>query len=49
MHTFWVLIRNSSGAPMRVELYAENPFRAIETAKAMYGSNLISEGANFIR
>lgn len=49
MHTFWVLIRNSGGAQMRVELQAENPFRAIELAKALYGPNLISEGANFIR
>lgn len=33
---------------MRVELHAENNFRAIEIAKAMYGSALISEGANLI-
>lgn len=49
MHTYWVLIKNSSGAPMRVELQAENNFRAIELAKALYGKQLISEGANLIR
>lgn len=49
MHTYWVFIRNSSGMPMRVELQAENNFRAFEIAKALYGTQLISEGANFIR
>jgi len=49
MHTFWVMIKNSSGMPMRVELQAENNFRAIELAKALYGKQLISEGANLIR
>lgn len=49
MRTFWVLIRNSGGAPMRVELQAENNFRAIELAKALYGKQLMSEGANLIR
>jgi hypothetical protein len=49
MHTFWVMIKNSSGMPMRVELQAENNFRAIELAKALYGRQLISEGANLIR
>ena len=49
MHEYWVFIRNSSGTPMRVTLFAENNFRAIEIAKAMYGSSLMSEGANFIK
>ena len=49
MHTYWVLINNSAGYPMRVELQAENNFRAIELAKALYGKSLISEGANFVR
>jgi hypothetical protein len=48
MRTFWVYIKNSSGAPMRVELMAENNFRAIELAKALYGPSLISEGANLV-
>jgi len=43
------MIKNSSGMPMRVELQAENNFRAIELAKALYGRQLISEGANLIR
>jgi hypothetical protein len=45
MRTFWVIVRNSSGSPMRVTLQAENPFKAIELAKILYGSSLISEGA----
>jgi len=48
MHTFWVMIKNSSGMPMRVELQAENNFRAIEIAKALYGPALMSEGANVV-
>lgn len=49
MHTYWVMIKNSSGYPMRIELQADNNFRAIELAKALYGPQLISEGANLIR
>lgn len=49
MHTYWVLIRNSAGAPMRVELQSDNPYNAIQMAKALYGKQLISEGANFVR
>jgi hypothetical protein len=45
MRTFWVIVRNSSGMPMQVTLQAENPYRAMELAKALYGSSLISEGA----
>jgi hypothetical protein len=48
MRTFWVLIKNSAGYPMRVELQAENNFRAIELAKALYGPALMSEGANLV-
>lgn len=48
MRTFWVLIRNSSGMPMRIELQAENNFRAIQLAKALYGPALMSEGANLV-
>jgi hypothetical protein len=48
MRTFWVFIKNSSGMPMRVELQAENNFRAIEIARALYGPSLISEGANLV-
>jgi hypothetical protein len=45
MRTFWFIVRNSSGSPMRVTLQAENPYRAFELAKSLYGSSLISEGA----
>jgi hypothetical protein len=48
MRTFWIYIRNSYGMPMRVEIQAENNFRAIELAKALYGPALISEGANLV-
>lgn len=48
MRTFWVFIKNSYGMPMRVELRAENNFRAIELAKALYGPALMSEGANLV-
>ena len=46
MNTYWILIRNSGGYPMRVTIQASNPFTAIQTARAIYGSSLISEGAN---
>lgn len=46
MYNYWVLIRNSAGAPMRVTLSAPNPFIAIQQARAMYGPALLSEGAN---
>jgi hypothetical protein len=46
MNTYWILIRNSAGAPIRVTLQASDSYRAIELARAMYGSQLISEGAN---
>ena len=49
MHTFWVLIRDSRGHPMTVNVQAENNYRAMEIARALYGSQLISEGANLIR
>lgn len=48
MRTFWVYIRNSSGMPMRVEVQAENNFRAIQIARALYGPALMSEGANLV-
>ncbi len=43
MHTYKVWIKNSVGAPMLVTVQAENTFRALELAKALYGPNLISE------
>jgi hypothetical protein len=47
MNKFWVLIRNSAGAPMKVNVFAENAYKAIEVARALYGKSLISEGANY--
>ena len=49
MHEYWIMIRNSAGAPIRVTVRADTNYRAIEVAKALYGSQLISEGANLIR
>jgi hypothetical protein len=46
MYNYWILIRNSGGYPMKVTIQAPNPFVAIQQARALYGSALISEGAN---
>ena len=46
MYNYWILIRNSGGYPMKVTIQAPNPVVAIEKARAIYGSTLISEGAN---
>lgn len=46
MYNYWALIRNSNGAPMRVTLQASNAYEAIQLFRAIYGSNLMSEGAN---
>ena len=46
MYNYWILIRDSGGNPMKVTIQAPNPFVAIQQARALYGSNLISEGAN---
>ena len=45
MYNYWILIRNSNGFPMKVTIQASNPYVAIQQARALYGSNLISEGA----
>jgi hypothetical protein len=46
MYNYWALIRNSNGAPMRVTLQATSAYEAIQLFRALYGSNLMSEGAN---
>lgn len=46
MYNYWILIRDSRGNPLRVTIQASNPIAAIQQARALYGSNLISEGAN---
>jgi hypothetical protein len=48
MKEFWVWIRNSSGAPIRVTVNASDNYRAIELARVLYGSQLISESANLV-
>jgi hypothetical protein len=46
MHTWWLLIRNAAGAPMRVTVQADNAYLAFQQARAMYGDKLITENAN---
>jgi hypothetical protein len=48
VNEYWIWIRNSSGAPIRTTVFAENNYKAIELARAMYGSQLISESANLM-
>ena len=38
----------SAGAPIRTSVYADNNYKAIELAKALYGPQLISESANLV-
>lgn len=48
MNTYWVLVKykDEPGAGYgRMYVTAENPFQAIQMAKAMYGTLLISESA----
>ncbi len=48
MYEYWIMIRNDAGAPMRVTVFADTNYQAIQVARAMYGSQLISESANLI-
>lgn len=48
MREYWVMIRNDAGAPLRVSVFANTNYDAIQVARAMYGSQLISESANLI-
>lgn len=47
MNTYWFNVRTSGGF-MRVTLQAENSFLALQLAKALYGDDLLSEGANYV-
>ena len=46
MHTWWLLIRNDFGSPMRVTVQADNAYLAYQQARAIYGDRLITENAN---
>lgn len=46
MHTWWLLIRNSAGAPMRITVQATDSYQAYQQARAIYGDKLITENAN---
>ena len=49
MNEYWVLVKykDEPGAGFgRVYIRADNPYAAIQMAKAQYGRLLISEGAN---
>jgi len=48
VNEYWIWIRNSAGAPIRTTVYADNNYKAIEIARALYGPQLISESANLI-
>jgi hypothetical protein len=51
MNQFWVLVKymDEPGSGYgRVVINADNPFQAIQMAKAQYGRLLISESANYI-
>ena len=44
--TWWFLIEDSRGYPMKVTLQAKDAYRALEQARAMYGNRLLTEFAN---
>jgi hypothetical protein len=48
MNEYWIWIRNSAGAPIRTTVYADNNYKAIEIARALYGPQLMSESANLV-
>ena len=49
MVTWWFLIRNDRGYPMKVTVQASDPYSALQQARAMYGEqNMISSNANFL-
>jgi hypothetical protein len=49
MHTYWIFVRNESGTAMKIEIQGRDNYQAIQLAKALYGSRLLSESANLIR
>ena len=51
MNQFWVLVKykDEPGAGYgRVIINADNPYQAIQMAKAQYGRLLMSESANYV-
>ena len=46
MYTWFFMIKDSNGYPMKVYVQAPDAYRAQEQARAMYGSNLLTEYAN---
>lgn len=46
MYTWWGLVRTTVGGFMRVTVQADNAYQAQQMLKSMYGSELMTEGAN---
>lgn len=47
MNTYWAMIRNEAGQPLRVTTQADNAFLAYQQMVASYGRDrMISEAAN---
>lgn len=49
MNSYWVLVRTDEqpgSMVVRAYINADNPYAAIQMAKAMYGRLLLSESAN---
>lgn len=46
MYEWWFFIRNDAGAPMRVTVWADTSYEAIQRARSIYGRQMISESAN---
>lgn len=49
MNEYWITIKTPSGGYQRVTLVADNTFAATQLAKALYGNQLVTENANYIR
>lgn len=49
MNEYFVLIKTPSGGMQRVTLIADNTYAATQQAKALYGNQLITENANWVR
>lgn len=48
MRTWWFHMRTDGGGVMVVTVQAPDSWQAIQIAKNLYGSNLISEHANLV-
>jgi hypothetical protein len=49
MNEYWIMIKTPSGGIQRVTIIADNTFFATQQAKALYGNQLITENANWVR